>query len=180
MNNTITRNLFELKHCASPTHAFHVIYNTANTKLLKFAEANTLTPDLRKQRVDAYWTLLPGEGDFLKWAKRDGGYACDCAPQHRWVDTSLQCERTADWVDQCKSSSSGSVHNLGPCNKNGTFQCTTDQNTGAAYCDCNPGFIGVRCEQLLDACLMSLVTYVYKDPKTGKKDRFVICFTLFH
>ncbi|TPP56751.1 Acidic fibroblast growth factor intracellular binding protein [Fasciola gigantica] len=116
-------------------------------------------------------TLLPGEGDFLKWVTKESGYSCDCAAHYRWVDTTLQCERATDWVDQCKSSSSGSVHSLGPCNQTGTYQCTTDQNTGAAYCECNPGYTGARCEMMLDACLMSLVTYMYKDPKTGKRVR---------
>ncbi|KAA0195283.1 hypothetical protein FBUS_08015 [Fasciolopsis buskii] len=116
-------------------------------------------------------TMLPGEGGFLKWALKESGYACDCAYQYRWVDTAVQCERTKDWVDQCKSSSSGSAHNLGPCNQTGTYQCTTDQNTGAAYCECNPGYTGARCEKMLDACVMSLVTYMYIDPKTGKKVR---------
>ncbi|GAA49057.1 hypothetical protein CSKR_105622 [Clonorchis sinensis] len=113
------------------------------------------------------WYRLPGE-NFLKWLTDESGYVCDCEERYHWVDTSMRCERTKEWVNRCNL---GNGTRIGPCDRNGTHQCTTDQYTGAVYCECNQGYYGARCKNRLDACTMKLVTYLYKDPITGKTTR---------
>ncbi|KAF8567551.1 hypothetical protein P879_06535 [Paragonimus westermani] len=70
----------------------------------------------------ANWNRLTGE-HYLNWLTEEGGYVCDCADRHRWVDTSMRCERISEWSDKCDNNST----RLGPCDKHGTYQCTTDQ-----------------------------------------------------